>query len=92
MHNATGSKLDVWACQGHWIRLDVNTWAYHVYWPGNGNVSVEQNIYLGSSAQLKGEKIHLPSASSELTATPPAPLMPEPTTMPVQPTTPQTLP
>jgi hypothetical protein len=90
VHDATGSKLDVRAQQGCWIRLDVDTQAHRIYWPGSGNVSVERNIYFGSSAQLEGEKIHLPSANSESTAALPSPSTPEPAALPEPPTTPRT--
>jgi hypothetical protein len=88
VHDATGLKLDVRARQGRWIRLDIDMRAHRIYWPGSGNVSIERNIYFGLSAQLEGEKIHLPSANSESTAAPPIPSTPEPAVLPEPPTTP----
>ena len=41
VHNPKGSKLNVRACQAHWLRLDVDAKAHRVYWPTTGNVTVE---------------------------------------------------
>jgi len=41
VHSTNGSKLHAHACEAHWLRLDVDTKAHHVYWPGLGNVTVE---------------------------------------------------
>jgi hypothetical protein len=90
VHNAVGSKLDARACQGCWIGLDIDTWAHCVYWPGNGIVTVEQNIYFGLLAQLEGERMQVPSENGESTATPTTPPMPEPPATPEPPTTPRT--
>ncbi len=91
VHNAMGLKLDAWACQGRWIGLNVDMWAHHIYWPGNSNVTVEWNIYFGSSAQLKGERMQIPSENGKSTAALTTPPMPEPPIMPEAPTTPRTL-
>jgi transposase InsO family protein len=90
VHNAAGSKLDAQACQGRWIGLDIDTRAHHIYWPGNGNVTVERNIYFGSSAQLEGERMQVPSENGKSTATLTTPTMPKPPAMPEPPATPQT--
>jgi hypothetical protein len=90
VHNTAGSKLDVWACQGCWIRLDADMWAHRIYWPGNGNVTVERNIYFGSSAQLEGERMQVPSENGKSTAAPTTPPTPKPPAIPKPPTTPRT--
>ena len=50
VHNTTSAKIDVQVCQARWISLDMDTCAYRMYWPGSRNVTVEQNIYFGTSA------------------------------------------
>jgi hypothetical protein len=41
VHDAAGSKLDPRVKQGRWIGLDIDAQAHRMYWPGNGNVTVE---------------------------------------------------
>ena len=85
VHNASGSKLDVRAWEGHWIGFDTESHGHHVYWPVKGTVSVEQNIYFGAGQQLEGEPLAMPTFST-LTEQPPAPAAPE---LPDPPSTPE---
>ena len=73
VHNASGSKLNVRACEACWLGLDVDVKAHQVFWSGMGNVTVERNVYFGASASLKGEEEDLLGKSSEQTADPPTP-------------------
>jgi hypothetical protein len=56
VHNASGSKLNIRACEARWLGLDIDTKAHQVFWPGMGNVTVERNVYFGASASLEGEE------------------------------------
>ena len=70
VHNAAGSKLDVHACEAHWLGLDVDARAHRVFWPGMGNVTVEHNVYFGATVLLEGEHNNLSIAGSEQATTP----------------------
>ena len=59
----------------HWLGLDVDAKAHHVFWPSAGNITVEKNVYFGTLALLKGEQ-NIPIAGSEQAATPSIPLSP----------------
>src|SRR6266403_3149283 len=65
VHYANGSKLGVCACKACWLGLNIDAKAHHVYWPGPGNVTVERNVYFGTSAPLKGEDESEPTTSNE---------------------------
>lgn len=80
VHNTNGSKLDVHAHEGHWLGFDVNVWAHHVFWPGPGNVTVEWNIYFGTSALPEGQGGEIPAIQSEQPAAQSTPSTPAPTT------------
>jgi len=86
VHNATGSKFDARACEARWIGPDVDAKAHRIFWPRPGNVTVERNVYFGTSAQLEGEEENLPVASSEQPAAPPSPSNSNITLMPEMPT------
>ena len=73
VHSTDGSKLHAQACEACWIGLDVDTKAHRVYWPGLGNVTAEQNVYFGTSAQLKWEEDDLPAEGPKPTVTPSSP-------------------
>ena len=73
VHNASGSKLNVRAREARWLGLDVDAKAHRVYWPGMGNVTVERNVYFGTSAQLEGEEEDSPGAGIEQAADPTTP-------------------
>jgi hypothetical protein len=80
VHDPTGSKLDARTHECRWLGFDVESKAHRIYWPSSSKVSVERNIYFGTSAQLEGEGIHLPDAREQ------------PATPPDNPTTPSTPP
>src|SRR5713226_5805151 len=73
VHNANGSKLDVRACEACWLGFDVDTRAHQVFWPGLGNVTVEQNVYFGTPAPLEGEGRTMQVAGSKQADAPPSP-------------------
>jgi transposase InsO family protein len=73
VHSTDGSKLHARAREARWLGLDVDTKAHRVYWPGPGNVTVERNVYFGTSAQPEGEEEDLPVPGVEQTAAPPSP-------------------
>ena len=89
MHSTGGSKFHARAREARWLGLDVDAKAHRVYWPGPGNVTVERNIYFGTSAQLEGEEEDLPAEGSEQTAAPPSPSI---SSLPDTPGTPATIP
>jgi transposase InsO family protein len=72
VHSPGGSKLDPRASEARWLGLDVDARAHRIYWPSSGKVSVERDVYFGSSAQLEGEEenLDIPSTSSEPAANP----------------------
>ena len=70
VHDADGSKLDVRAREGRWLGFDVDARAHRIFWPGPGNVTVERNVYFGTSAQLEGEETGIPTLSGEQPAAP----------------------
>jgi transposase InsO family protein len=76
MHSTDVSKLHPRAREARWLGLDVDTKAHRVYWPGPGNVTVERNVYFGTSVQLEGEGENLPVAGNEPTDAPPSPSIP----------------
>jgi transposase InsO family protein len=76
VHDPTGSKLSVRACEARWIGADTDTRAHRVFWPSSGNVTVERNTYFGTTAQLEGEEENSPGVSSEQAAAPPSPSTP----------------
>ncbi len=73
VHNANGSKLDVHACEAHWLGFNVNTRAHRVFWPGLGNMTVKQNVYFGTPAPLEGEGRTMQVAGSKQADAPPSP-------------------
>ena len=73
VHTTNGSKLHARAREACWLGLDIDAKVHHVYWPGTGNVTIERNVYFGTSAQLEGEEEDLPVVSSEQAAVPPNP-------------------
>ena len=75
------------AREARWLGLDVDAKAHHVYWPGPGNVTVERNVYFGTSAQLEGEEEYLPVAGSEQAVAPPIPSTSLPLDTPEKPDT-----
>jgi hypothetical protein len=89
VHSTGGSKLHARAHEARWLGLDVDAKAHRVYWPGPGNVTVERNVYFGTSAQLEGEEEDLPAEGSEQTAVPPSPSIPP---LPDTSSTPATIP
>jgi len=86
VHNAIGSKLEARARNARWLGPDADTKVHRVYWPGMGNVTVERNIYFGTSAQLKGEEENLPASDSEQAAAPRSPTNSPPNDPPFTPT------
>lgn len=82
VHSTDGSKLHPRAREARWLGLDTDAKAHRVYWPGPGNVTVERNVYFGTSAQLEGEKMYLPVAGSEQAVAPPIPSTISPPDMP----------
>jgi len=78
VHNLDISKLDVHACEEHWLSFDVNTQAHCVFWLGPGNVTVEHTIYFGTLAQFEREEtmpvipmlVMLPGEQSDTLHTP----------------------
>jgi hypothetical protein len=73
VHNTSGSKLNVRAREARWLGLDVDVKAHRVYWPGMGNVTVERNVYFGTSAQLEREEEDSPGAGIKQAADPTTP-------------------
>jgi len=73
VHNDTGSKLSVRTREGWWIGFDLNSRAHRIYWPKSNSVSVKQNVYFVSAAQLEGEEFRVPTMGSKPTATPDTP-------------------
>jgi hypothetical protein len=65
--------LDVCACEVHWLGSDVDTRAHQVFWPGPGNMTIEQNVYFGTPAPLEGEGRTMQVAGSEQADAPPSP-------------------
>ena len=76
MHDANRSKLDVRMREGRWLGFDVDVRAHRVFWPGPGNVTVEQNVYFGMSAQLEGEESGILTMNDEQPNTPRTPSTP----------------
>ena len=72
VHSPGGSKLDPRFKEAKWPGFDVDARAHRIYWPNTGKVSVERDVYFGSSAQLEEEEISLdvPGQSSEQPANP----------------------
>jgi len=79
VHDLDVLKLDVRAREVRWLSFDVDVRVHCVFWPGPGNVTVERNVYFGTSAQFKGEEtmiltllgkqsdaLHTPSTPSTL--------------------------
>ena len=87
VHSTDGSKLHARAREARWLGLDVDAKAHRVYWPGLGNVTVEWNVYFGTSAQLKGEEEYLPVAGSKQAVAPPIPSTSLPLDTPEKPDT-----
>src|SRR5712671_1311868 len=75
MHHKPKDKLSSWAREGHWIGFDTNSHAHRIYWLSTHTVTVERDVYLGSTALLEGEPMAIPTVQSEHTvshiATPP---------------------
>ena len=82
MHSTDQSKLHPHACEARWLGLDTNMRAHRVYWPGPGNVTVERNIYFGTTASLEGEDEEAPAANSKQTVAPGIPTSPPATDLP----------
>jgi transposase InsO family protein len=76
VHSPGGSKLDPRAKEARWLGVDVDARAHRIYWPGSGKVSVERDVYFGSSAQLEGEEssLDVPSEGIDQPDNPSAPL------------------
>ena len=91
VHNAASSKLDVRARKARWLGLDVDARAHCIFWPGLGNVTVESNVYFGSTVLLEGEQ-KLSIVSSEQTAAPSIPISAPPPDSPEVPGTADTPP
>jgi len=51
----------------------VDAKAHRVFWPSAGNVTIERNVYFGTSAPLKGEEEDSPEGSSEQATDPSTP-------------------
>ena len=69
-----------------WLGFDVDARAHHVFWPGPGNVTVERNVYFGTTAQFEGEETMIPTLQSEQSDTPHTPSTPStPQTQPALP-------
>jgi len=81
MHHKPKDKLSSWAREGHWIGFDTNSHAHRIYWLSTCTVTVERDIYLGSTALLEGEPMAIPTVRSEHTVsritTPPPPSPPD---------------
>jgi hypothetical protein len=46
VHNPSGSKLDVRACEGRWVGIDSQSSDGHrIYWPAAQSITVEQSVY-----------------------------------------------
>ncbi len=91
VHDPDRSKLDVCAREARWLGFDVDARAHRIFWPGQGNVTVEHNIYFGTSALSEGEGTLIPTLRGEQSDTPstpttsstPASLTPSPLSPPV---------
>ena len=87
VHSPGGSKLDLRAREVRWLGVDVDTCTHCIFWPGSSKVSVEHDVYFGTTAQLEGEEegLDIPSEGNELPAiphTPKTPPSPPPKTPP----------
>ena len=83
VHDATGSKLDMRACEARWLGYDTDTKTHRVYWPDSGTVAIERNVYFGTAAPLEGEQnIIVPTIRGEQPAAPHIPSMPPTATPP----------
>jgi len=60
VHDPDRSKLDVRAREARWLGFDVDAKIHRVLWSGPGTVSVERNVYFGTSAQFEGEETVIP--------------------------------
>jgi hypothetical protein len=67
MHHKPKDKLSSQTREGHWIGFDVDSHAHRIYWPSTCTVTVEHDIYLGSTALLEGEPMAIPTVQSERT-------------------------
>ena len=73
VHDPNCSKLDVHARKVRWLGFDVDARAHHVFWLGPGNVTVERNVYFGTSALSEGEETHIPALRGEQSDAPTTP-------------------
>ena len=44
VHNNSGSKLDMWACDGWWVGFNLDSNGHCIYWPDTKAVGVEQSV------------------------------------------------
>jgi len=66
-------KLDVRACEARWLGFDVDAKAHRVFWPGPGTVTVERNVYFGTSVQFEREETIILTLRGEQPVDPNAP-------------------
>jgi len=59
VHDPDCSKLDVHTRKAYWLGFDVDARVHRIFWPGPGNVTVECNVYFGTSALSEGEETHI---------------------------------
>src|SRR5260221_3532697 len=83
VHDLDVSKLDVHAREALWLGFDVDMRAHRVFWPGPGDVTVERNVYFGTSTQFETMIPTLPGKQSDVPHTPSTPSTP-----PIQPVPP----
>src|SRR5712691_7622239 len=76
VHDPDVSKLDVHAREALWLGFDVDARAHRVFWPGPGNVTVERNVYFGTSAQFETMTLTLPGKQSDVPHTSSTPSTP----------------
>jgi transposase InsO family protein len=65
VHDASGSKLSARAREVCWIGPDADVKAHRVFWPSSGNVTVERNVYFGTTVPLEGEDEEPAGANGE---------------------------
>ncbi|KIK75515.1 hypothetical protein PAXRUDRAFT_172617 [Paxillus rubicundulus Ve08.2h10] len=41
----SGSKLDPWARDGHWVGYNQDSNGYRIYWPDRGTIGVERSVH-----------------------------------------------
>ena len=44
VHDTSGTKLNMWARDGHWVGFDPESDGHRIYFPDRGNISIEQSV------------------------------------------------